>query len=162
MILAIILGFGSALKAQSISRESISVAGSYTKIENAHISFTVGEMIVGTQRSGDLILTQGFEQGKLVVEPAFASRNTELEVVAYPNPTPDVVTLSLKNYQGGDLYYAVFSGAGLPLINSQEPMDSFTNEAQIDLRSLKAGLYYLKITTEDERLVKSMKIFKLE
>ena len=149
-------------QAQSISRESISVAGAYTETDDVHLSFTVGEMIANTSRSSHLILTQGFEQSKIKVVLGFGHKDFELDMVAYPNPTRDVVTLALHDYAGSKLYYTVYSLQGLPLLANRQVELGFTQQAQIDFTTLPVGLYHVVITTADEKLVKTLKIYKLE
>jgi len=148
--------------AQSISRESISVAGAYTETDDVHLSFTVGEMVANTSRSSHLVLTQGFEQSSIEVILGFDQEDFELDIVAYPNPTRDVVTLALHNYAGSKLYYKVYSLQGVPLFANRQVELGFTQQAQINLITLPVGLYHLVITTADEKLVKTLKIYKLE
>ena len=148
--------------AQNISRESISVAGAYTETDDVHLSFTVGEMVGNTTRSNGLILTQGFEQSKIKVVLGFGHNDFALDVVAYPNPTRDGVTLAVRNYSGSKLYYVVYSLQGIPLLANKQVELGFTQQAQIDFTTLPVGLYHVVITTADEKLVKTLKIYKLE
>lgn len=157
-----VFGLNKVGLAQSISRESISVAGSFTETLDYHLSFTVGETIGNTTRNSGLILTQGFEQGKIHIVLGYEDESIDLELVAYPNPTRDMVTLAVENYAGSKLRYTVYSLQGVPLLANRQVELGFTKRAQIDFTTLPVGLYQLVITTEDEKLVKTLKIYKLE
>jgi Zinc carboxypeptidase/GEVED domain/Secretion system C-terminal sorting domain/Fibronectin type III domain len=89
-------------------------------------------------------------------QPEIAESN-EAEIMAYPNPVSDIVTIRL-NYLSTSNFKTVkmISGNGTE-IGSQE-VELFNNEFRIDTKKLNTGMYFISVQEPDrQRVVKIIK-----
>jgi hypothetical protein len=127
--------------------------------EAGNTSYSIG-LVAFTHLPGALTsVTQGVQHAYLVETkvdevPDFVVPSN-IEVRFYPNPTRDVVTLQIKNFNllDDELYYRVFSVAGF-YSGSNKLIQS---ETQINLSLYPAGIFFLNLFTG----TKSIGIFKI-
>jgi bacillolysin len=88
------------------------------------------------------------------------SENSELneaEIIAFPNPVSDIVTIRL-NYlsESNKKMVKMFSGNGVE-VGTQE-VELFNNEFRIDTKKLNTGMYFISVQEPDkQRVVKIIK-----
>ena len=76
----------------SNAQELISSSSGYAEKDGNKISWSIGEVVIGTLESGDTKLTQGFLQPLLIdIFPTGIEEMYRLEMTAYPNPVYDKV-----------------------------------------------------------------------
>ncbi|MEM9723090.1 MAG: gliding motility-associated C-terminal domain-containing protein [Bacteroidota bacterium] len=71
--------WGNYLGAQQIGRKVISTAGSSIDLGTINVSYTIGEIVVSTQASESIVLTQGFQQPDIIcnaLETQISTQNT--------------------------------------------------------------------------------------
>ncbi len=124
-------------KAQSV----ISPASSSFEFSNGSISWTIGETLV-TLKVGDN-----------------DSANPEIfdfDIVAYPNPTQDNITISHNSKTDEKLTFTIYDFKGRELIKKQ----LLEQENEINIQYLPPALYLVNITDSKNHSVKSFKIIK--
>lgn len=134
-------------------QEVISPLGKSYNNSTGSISFTLGEIMINTFNSPDLILTQGFHQSRLVITDIRSSQHKALEILVYPNPAKDFVILKVENYQ--EFSYMLFDITGKII----EKKEIVSTETEIDFNHLEPSLYVLKVLW-NEVDVRSFKITK--
>lgn len=140
-------------ESQTLSSSVISVAGGYEKTPSGmSLSWTIGEPIVDPLRSGDLVLTQGFQQPDLKISTAFTDPGFEAALSVYPNPASDYLQLETDYEQPIQFHLVDLSGK---LINA----GVWSQRHAVDVRDLSAGPYALYFIAK-ERMVKSVLINK--
>jgi aminopeptidase N len=83
--------------------------------------------------------------------------NTTIDVVVYPNPFKNIITLAVKNPQGKSLQVALFSAAGKKVFTNEYKMLGADVVLQIQLPLyLPPGVYFLKLEGENIHLVKKL------
>ncbi|MBX9851789.1 MAG: T9SS type A sorting domain-containing protein [Cytophagaceae bacterium] len=88
-----------------------------------------------------------------IVEEKESSITAEMEV--YPNPTFGVVSLSLLNNHGKEVYITLKNVFGTEILTDNFYCDKNNYSKKIHINDYKPGLYHLKIRTEDhEELIK--------
>ena len=134
--------FAGLAAGQQAKQEVISSAGGYNTATGITISWTLGETIVPTFSSPDLILTHGFQQ-KLVVTAVEENLGTFVNITIYPNPASDIATITFDE--------PVESKIEILLLNSQGQLvktdfvESSMSEKQLDMHDLPGGIYYLRL-----------------
>ena len=137
LILGMLVFWSENLSAQSV----ISSSGASSSNAEGSLSWTLGELAISTYSSGDLILTQGFHQTNLVISSIETSK-FEPNIKVFPNPSPDLVNIDLKDIPTpSDYKLFVFDQEGGILIN--EKISS--NNQVISLGSFPAAVYYIRI-----------------
>ena len=158
--MAVILGFQQIGLGQSLEREVVDVGGGYTTTNNVHLSFAVGEVIVNTSRNSNIVLTQGFEQGRNMLVLGLDNLGEKIQIKAYPNPVFDIINLMLNKRYFSELNLRIYNPMGVKMI--EHPVFRYGNSAQISMAAYPPGIYQLVLFSSDEKLVESFKILKLK
>lgn len=131
-----------------IPMQVVSSGGGYFSSDNLTVSWTIGEPVISTLTSTDLILTQGFQQGNLFgtdvpLDPSLNSYTFKM----YPNPALNKVWFNVNNQKAkGAFIVEVYDITGRKVINQN--LGLFVNQEQMELTisSLKPGVYLVKVT----------------
>ena len=119
-------------------------------------TYTVGQVVYFTNSSTTGTASQGVQQA-FEITTLSSSEIPEIQLLAsvYPNPTTQLVTLTVKNYDLTDLKYTLYDVLGKVIQTGLV----FQEETPIDLGNQQAGLYFLKINNTTSEL-KTFKIMK--
>ena len=140
----------SKLKAQEVIG---TLGGTYTN-STVEMSFTVGEMIISTENSGAVDLTQGFHQPELALS-GIDNLSDPLMISVYPNPTADYINVSFDDFEG--TLYNVRSIDGKLLIAGSMT----SSQTQIDLSLYERGVYTVEFLNGNKNLrLKTYQIIK--
>jgi len=92
---------------QSLSPSVIALAGGFEKTPSGiSVSWTLGEPIVDPLRSGNLILTQGFQQPDLRVSTGFEDPSFTSHLTTFPNPVSAELIME-TDYTQSNIYRMV-------------------------------------------------------
>ncbi len=133
--------------------EVINSGGGFHENDQGSLTFSIGEVVIETISQGELYLTQGFCQANLTVTPG---PGPNYEILAYPNPAKDFVTLEIKRNDLNNLNYLLYDINGSLLISNQIT----SNKSSIPFSPLAPATYILRII-ENQIEVKSFKIIKI-
>jgi hypothetical protein len=143
--------------AQSISNQVIASSGFSSLSGGASIDFTSGELVVKTEMSAGIILTQGFHQPYL----GSASVNElepDLDILLYPNPTSNMLSIKCKTANIKELKTEVYD-----LFSRKISVPSTLQDGVwvLNLETLAAATYQvLVIDAATGRILKTFKIQK--
>lgn len=152
-ILLIILG--KTILQNLNAQEVVASGGNYYDAGQISISWTLGESMIETFGSADLILTQGFQQPVLSVSTLIQDPDLDFQITAFPNPTRGHVNISTDLLHSGNLIYRVYDIQGRFIISN--PIDGAQTRVAFD--DYHPGTYFIRIT-RDETPVKVFKIIK--
>ena len=140
-IILIILLFSAVIstKAQKV----VSSGGDYQERSSGSLSWTIGEPVVGTVSNGNVI-TQGFQQSRLIIANISEVKNPQVKVLVFPNPTSEFLTVKLSEHQAYTMQ--LFN------LNGQLLMEQKANsiENKINMTTYTKGTYLLKLTNNKE------------
>ena len=120
---------------QKIAHQVIAAGGDYFEATSTNISWTLGELAAENFTVGDLFLTQGFQQGNMVVTSIHRIQ-AEFVLKAYPNPVLDILIVETEKQ---DLNYRLVDVSGNVLENGIIKSLSF----ELDFTSFPSGIYFL-------------------
>ena len=120
---------------QKIDRYVTAAAGEYYEATSTNITWTLGELVVGTYAVGDLYYTQGIHQGNLVVT-SIGDTPAGFVLKAYPNPVLDILFVETEKQ---DLDYRLLDIHGKVLENGTIGTSSF----ELDFTGYPSGIYFL-------------------
>ena len=138
----------------SKGQEVIASGGSFQIANGLTVSSTIGEPIIETFPGNGIILTQGFQQSKLMIV-SIQDIDSNFSTEIYPNPTTTSITLETNGVF--NLEYQLISLTGE--IIQHHKINS--NKANIDLSFLPANTYLLKIFSAEGKLSKVIKVQKI-
>ncbi|NND06252.1 MAG: T9SS type A sorting domain-containing protein [Saprospiraceae bacterium] len=138
---------------QTLSPSVIALAGGLEKTPSGMtLSWTLGEPIVDPLRSGNVYLTQGFQQPDLKISTGFVDPGFEYSLEVFPNPTQ--ADLILQSTYQGELSFRMVDVSGRLLREG-----NMQTREVIDISPLSAGVYVLYFVVEG-KMVRSELISK--
>ncbi len=148
-----------AINAATASAQETVCASGGDAHGNGTISFSVGQpfYIVSDNNNGSL--TPGVQQSYLItpIETAVSEINPFISMNVYPNPTTDLLTLSINNETSLNLHYTLTDDNGRSLEKS--PVE--TSLTEIDMSRYTPSVYFINVFSGKSRL-KSFKIVKIQ
>ena len=159
ILLFIIFSCSLGAYSQSITPSVIATAGTSTKTDSVHLTYTIGEVIVPTFTNGNT-LTQGFNQpAKITIDAIDNIEPTRFTLNAFPNPTTDVLNIAIKKSNINDIFdFQIFDING-KYINL--PIETANENTVINTSSLPAGQYIVRVINKNSQKTSSVKITKL-
>jgi len=149
---ALFLGLGLAgLHAQ----EAIPAAGGNALGNGGSVSYSVGQVVYTTSTGINGSVAQGVQQPYeiSIVTGLEEAKGITLQCSAYPNPTSDMLTLKVVNFQLSTLNFQLYDINGKILENRRIEGD----ETRIDMTNLVIATYFLRVVQGS----KEVKIFKI-
>ena len=138
------------------AQTSFNAVGDEASGTEGSLSYTVGQAVYGTYTGSNGSVAQGIQQTYDITALLGAEISAiKLELVAYPNPIQETLTLKINNYKNEKLTYQLYDLHG-KLWDSQSVKGAHT---QLDMNNLAVGTYLLSIQDE-ELLVKTFRIIK--
>lgn len=150
LIITLFVLYTSTAFSQSLDQQVIITDGDEVTNGGTTLSWTLGQPFGGTYSTGSGYLTEGFQQGDLLITTVESTINN-IRFKVYPNPAVDIVFIE------GDSEYSVsvtdMSGKLIRV------MEVNKNIANLDLSSFSGGSYLIIVT--DKRLG-SRSTYKIE
>ncbi len=147
--------FPLCISAQEISQEIISSSGGYSDGSSGQLSWTLGDLAIETYSTGDVSLTQGFQQPAYEVTTAFENLEYNFAIQVYPVPSSDFITVEFDEVQN-NLEVVLYNLQGEIVLSKKVESKTIT----LDLNYLSPSEYILKIINKEKSLLKSYKILK--
>jgi hypothetical protein len=147
----LLLGLGG-LHAQ----ETVPTTGGEATGNGGSSSYTVGQVVYTTNTGTNGSLTQGIQQPfEISISVGIKVTAINLDLIAYPNPTNNTLTLNIGNYNNENLTYQLYDILG-KLLDSKQIVD---NNTIIGLHYLPSSTYLLNVL-ENNGLIKTFRIIK--
>jgi len=138
------------------AQEATTTAGSEAIGSGGMASYTVGQVGYTTNEgtNGNTV-AQGMQQPFeiSVVTGITEAKGIKLEVLAYPNPTTDYLSVKVENYETANLQYMVFDINGKLL----QTVKATGKETQIETGKLVPANYFVKVLDNNSEI----KVFKI-
>lgn len=120
------------------------------------VAYSVGQVVYTTNTGSDGSVAQGVQQPfEISTVIAAGNGNINLEIVVYPNPATDFVTLNINNYDLTKFSYQLFDAGGKLIENRRIASVSEI----IKMGHLPSAPYFLKIINHNQA-IKTFKIIK--
>ncbi len=137
------------------AQEGIHTSGGEATGTGGNVSYSVGQLFVGSPTGTGGIVTEGVQQPYEIfivteIENPYA---VDLSLSAYPNPAIDNLNLQVESIQNSDLSYLLtdLNGRVLSMSNITETI------TQIDMSKLPSATYFVKVMN----IEKEIKVFKI-
>lgn len=139
------------------AQEAIPAAGGDASGSNGTLSYSVGQVVYTTGSGSTGSMNQGVQQPYDISTNSIVEESDDMTLSVFPNPTEDVLTLSVENTDFSEYNYELYNNQG-QLIQLKS-IDA--NQVNIPMQDLNAATYILilKIKSTDE-VVKSFRIIK--
>ncbi len=143
--------FAAGNAQQSANSSGGSISGS-----NGKIDYSVGQVFYNYKTSGTVSMLEGVQQPfEISTLGTDDYPGIKLEMVVYPNPTANDITLKIEGKETQKLNYRLLDMSGKLL--SQKKVESV--DTHIQMNAFSSGTYLL-IVSEDSKVIKTFKIIK--
>lgn len=143
----------TAIYSQVLSPQVIASSGNGFSNASGGIDFTIGEVVTATLIANSNTLTQGFHQPQINIS-SLENHNASYVFSLYPNPTEQFVTVSTTTEQ--DIQVHVYDANGKAILISSV----FQQQITVDMQTLAAGTYVMRIATKEGAPLHSYTIIK--
>ena len=139
------------------TQQAVLTTGGDASGTGGSISYSIGQVTYITNSGTNGSAAEGVQQPYeiSIIDALDEVAGSNFQVSAFPNPTMDLITLRIENYNITQLSYQLVDANG-QLIESK----SLTAlQSDIAMSNLAAGTYFLKIT-DNGKTVRTFKILK--
>jgi hypothetical protein len=147
LTLLVVLSFTATVFAQNVKQQVISSAGGFDKSSDnsVSLSWTLGELVISNLKSVDneLILTQGFQQSKLLLTDVKTNQELGVTITVFPNPTSEFVNIRLETPLDEEAIIDLAGPDGHVILNDNILPGSLM--MQINMLEYPGGTYILRI-----------------
>ncbi len=140
------------------AQESTTASGGEASGDGGTVSYSVGQVVYGTHSGTTGSVSEGIQQAyEISVIIGLEETGINLNISAFPNPTTDYLILKIADdaHQESRFTITLYDLNGRVI----EQQIVVSNETAIDMASLNAATYIIKVTSENEE-VKTFKIIK--
>ena len=140
--------------AQLNAQEANVSSGGNTNGTNGNVSYSVGQVVYTTNIGSTGSMAQG-EQQPFEIQTVLGvdNFNVNLQMTVYPNPTVNLLSLEVKDYDTTAMSYQLFDLNGSLILDNKIA----TNTTTINLEQYPSAIYLLKVIDNN----KEVKIFKI-
>ena len=140
----------------TMAQEAVLSSGGNASGNGASVSYSLGQLVNETYIGTNGKLTLGVQQPfEIQVINGTEDNKINLFVKVYPNPTTNVLTLKVDNFDFTNALIQLYDVEGKLLLSKIMT----TDETLINMQSFTPALYILKIT-DNQKVIKSFKIIK--
>ena len=123
---------------------------------NGNISYSVGQVVYTTNTGTTGSVAQGVQQPyEIQTVLGVDNFNINLQMMVYPNPTVNLLSLEVKDYDTTAMHYQLFDLNGRLILDNKIA----TNTTTISLEQYPSAVYLLKVI-DNNKEVKTFKIIK--
>ncbi|WP_264520188.1 T9SS type A sorting domain-containing protein [Flavobacterium sp. N1994] len=138
------------------AQQAVVASGGNATGSGGSSSYSVGQVVYTVNSGANGRITQGVQQPFEISTLGTDNLPTaNINLIAFPNPTNDILLLSVENYDTNTLVYQLFDVTGKAIKNGSLNR----NQTEIDMSQTASGVYLLNIT-KDSGKIKTFKIIK--
>ena len=159
-ILLLLLSAFPTLFSQELSHQVLVPMAGISSLSNFEYTHTIGEAVVEVITSGDIVLTQGFQQPRfLLIDTVYHGGNG---VNVFPNPVDDDLYIDLFGGVPRTFMIEIINLQGIIRISDKVSYSgTFFDRRYYDTGGLSRGFYLVRIISSDGLISRVFKIQKL-
>ncbi|QIA09265.1 T9SS type A sorting domain-containing protein [Draconibacterium halophilum] len=142
--------------ARSNAQSAILSGGKTVSNTNYSLSYSIGELSVATYKNTDIALTQGQQQGSLIITSINKLAASGIALKAYPNPTSNFVMLTIEGENIGEMEFSLTHVNGSLLLSEK----NLLRQQKISMNQYRSGIYFLTVTNRKNNYIHTFKIIK--
>ena len=134
---------------------STNASGGGTSNASGSISYSIGQVAYQSTSNASGTVSQGVQYAYEISSLSLEANALNLSLMAYPNPTQDLLNLRVGNYSQEKLAYKLLDLEGKVI--SEASM--LSEETTIDMKQLPVATYFVEVNNEGKK-VQTFKIIK--
>jgi len=138
------------------AQESVNAAGGNASSSSGSVSYSVGQVVYKQKAGTTGNITQGVQHAYEIYNVGIKENIFNISLKAFPNPTTDVLNLTIKNFKNQKLAYSLYSSNG-KLIEQGKIENQLT---KIDMNKFVSATYIMQVYNSKKDKIQSFKIIK--
>ena len=135
------------------AQEVISTVGEVFSVSSSSISYTLGELVINTENSGTVEITQGFQQSNWIYV-GMENYAPDFQVAIFPNPISNELNIRVANFE--NVSYQMFDATG-KLVKQNILTGEIT---VVDVQQFATGMYTITLLKGNQDFLKTIKLIK--
>ena len=135
------------------AQEVVSTAGEVFSVSGSSISYTLGELVINTENSGTLEITQGFQQSNWIYL-GVENYAPDFQVTIFPNPISNELNIRVADFE--NVSYQMFDATG-KLVKQNILTGEIT---VVDVQQFATGMYTITLLNGNQDFLKTIKLIK--
>ncbi len=127
------------------AQETVPATGGDASGSGGTVAYSIGQLFYTTNTGTNGTVSQGVQQPYEIINVGIKETELNISLLIFPNPTPDNLTLQIKDYNNEKLSYQLLDIQG-KLLGSKVIT---TSKTQINMGNLSAGTYLINIIQEN-------------
>lgn len=157
----VFFSFAASAQITDYTKTVNSTGGTATVGSNVY-EWSVGELVISTESSPSLTVTQGVLQPTKDASNVKGIDNLRNALAVYPNPTNAIINIKGDFKQPGNMAYTLMDAAGKAVHNGVWPVTNGLSVQQLDMRTLADGAYMLSVRYTSNDKQQQSASFKIE
>ena len=159
LLFTIALAVTLVYKSQTVTPVVLSNQGGFSALSGGSVSWTIGEPVSETYTTATKITTMGFHQPELSIITLIAEQGADQNILVYPNPVKDVLTVNFSGLKAGTYNLELLDGIGKLIFKTETTISATSQTYQLKVNEVAAGNYFLKV--DNANFSKTVKINKV-
>ena len=139
-----------------MAQQSVNASGGDANGAGGTVAYSVGQVVYTTNGSPQGNIAQGVQHAYEIYAVSTEEIGSDLFVLVYPNPTPDVLTVQIDGISSEKISIEIVDLQGKRLRNEQVT-ESIT---QMDMSGLPSSTYFIHIVGQQQQKIKTFKVIK--
>jgi hypothetical protein len=153
LLVLVALSNGILVFSQTISKQVIGPGGQIFEAGSYKLSYTTGEVAIGTMSSEDGTIQLGNGYYPSLDLSTLHTETSELQVQVFPNPTKEVIYITHPTESFFEVRITDVSGKQILKTAHQK-------EQPLSIQTLTTGTYFVTVTTKESKQTNTYKIIK--
>ena len=138
------------------AQQSVNCTGGNATGSGGSVSYSVGQIEYTSHTGSAGSVSQGVQQPYEIITVGEQQSELQISLVAFPNPTADVLTLQISDFKDENLSFQLFDVQG-KLLNDGKIVGTQTN---LNTLNLNPATYYLNVLNQNNKTIQSFQIIK--
>jgi hypothetical protein len=156
----LLLIVASQLIAQNQTQSLLGSTGFYQSVSGFSVSYTIGELAITSETSGNYLLTQGFQQPD-TINGAVEEEDGPEFIKAFPNPVKDYLTILLYKSGVSEFWIDAYNLKGSKSMHLRIEGVYYGESKVLNLKEFPKGMYIFHIYSSDGKLYEKLKVVKI-
>jgi hypothetical protein len=152
----LLITFSLPVLSQNVSQNVISNAGNYYNSADFSVSWTVGQPVINTLESNNIIVTQGFQQSKFSISK-IEENISNFDVKIFPNPASDFINVIVNTENNISLLLKILDINGHVV---RQAKTGNNKESTINIKKLPESIYFIKVINKTDNTYNVYKLVK--
>lgn len=152
----VLLVLGILLANLAKAQDSVNACGGDATSIGGSLAYSIGQIVYTTTNNSNGNVAQGVQHAFEIYSVDIKETKLNISFNIYPNPTIDVLTLQISDYNNENFLFQLFDTKGKLLINRQ----ILSKQTPINTYNLPSATYFVNIINQENKKVHSFKIIK--